>query len=141
MKTEKIILSFIAVLIGLLATGFAFFIYQGTKTIPSDKIKTIVVKNPSPIPASSVFLVIDNPIDESVVDKKVISISGKTTQNATIIISTNAVDEVIEPSSSGVFTTTATIQDGANSIEITAIAPNGEEIKAVRTVTFSTESF
>lgn len=141
MKTEKIILSFIAVAIGILVSGIGFYFYQSTKTISPSKTKTISISKPSPTTPPSIFLAVDNPKDEDVIDKKIINISGKTTADAVIVISTEANDQVIPPASNGNFSATATIGDGQNQIEITAIVPNGEEAKIIRTITYSTESF
>ena len=143
MKKEKVVLSFIAVVLGLLVSGVAFYLYQSTKTIPDDKIKTISIK-PTVTPdlkTSSIFLSIDSPKDESVADKKIINVTGKTIKDAVVVVSTNIDDEVINPASNGNFSTTVNIENGQNQIEVTAIAPNGEEEKVIRTVTFSTESF
>ena len=59
----------------------------------------------------------------------------------TISSSTNTNDEVITPAGNGDFSTTATIENGQNQITIIAVAPNGEEKKIVKTLTFSTEEF
>lgn len=141
MKTEKIILSFIAALIGLLAAGVAFYLYQTTKTISPSQVKTVTVAKPTPTPKSSLFLSIDSPEDEDVTDRKTVTITGKTVIGATIVISTESSDQVVQASATGSFSTTATIDNGVNQIEITAIAPNGEEITIVRTITYSTETF
>lgn len=126
---------------GLLVTGVGFFFYQSAKTIPPSQIKNITVAKVSPTPSSSVFLTIETPKDEEVFDKKVIAVNGKTEPGAIIIVSTHVSDEVIEPASNGSFSTTITIEDGQNQLEITAIAPNGQETKITRTVTYSIESF
>src|SRR4051812_8102399 len=44
MKAERIILSLIALFVGLLVAGGAFYIYQMTKQIPADKTDTITIK-------------------------------------------------------------------------------------------------
>lgn len=141
MKIEKVIVSLIAVLIGILAAGAAFYFYQTTKVIPESKTKTISIVPPSPIPKTTIFLTVDSPKDEDVVDKRVLAVSGKTIPDATIIISTQNLDQVITPASNGNFSSTLELDDGQNKIEITAIAPNGEEVKLVKTVTYSTENF
>lgn len=145
MSKEKVVLSFIAVLAGLLVAGVAFYFYQSTKVIPKDKIKTISIDSQQPTPTSfsksGIFLEIDAPKDESVTDKKTVTVSGKTINDAVVIISTNSSDEVVTTAQNGNFSTTMTIEDGENQIEITAIAPNGEEQAATRTITFSTETF
>lgn len=141
MSKEKIVLSFIAVVLGILVTGVVFYIYQATKTIPSSKIKTIKIAPPAPTSKPSIYLTIKEPEDEKVVNKKVVTISGTTAKDATIIILSPVDEDVIEPTGTGDFSTTINIDDGQNIIEITAILPNGEEVRTTRTVTFSTEEF
>jgi len=141
MSKEKVVLSFIAVTVGILVTGVAFYLYQSTKTIPQSKIKTIKIVSPAPTSKPSIYLTIKEPEDEKVVGKKVVTISGTTTKDATIVILSPVDEDVVKPAGTGDFSTTINIDSGENIIEITAISPNGEEIKVTRTVTFSTEEF
>ena len=141
MKTEKIILSFIAVLIGLLVAGISFYFYESAKTISSSQIKSISLTPPTPTPKPSIYLTLDTPQDEQVFNQKTITVSGKTSPTATVSILTESNEQVITPAQNGNFSTTITIDDDENILDIIAISPNGEEIRTTRTVTFSTESF
>ena len=142
MGKEKAVLSLIAVFLGLLSAGVAFYFYENSKAIPpKDEIKTVAAISPSPTPKPYIILTINKPVDEEVVQKKIITISGKTTSDAIIILLTENAEQIITPTSNGDFSTTITIENGQNIIEITAIAPNREMVKAIRTVTFSTEEF
>lgn len=141
MKKEKVILSFIASLIGLLAAGVVFYFYESSKTIPKSQVKTISIISPSPTPKPSIFLSLEEPKDEDVVSKKVITISGKTIPDAIVSIITKTHQDVITPALNGDFSTSINIDDGQNLIEIAAFSSNGESIKLTRTVTFSTEEF
>ncbi|MDO8657751.1 MAG: hypothetical protein Q7K55_03355 [Candidatus Levybacteria bacterium] len=144
MKKEKIVLSFIAVVAGLLVAGIAFYLYQQTKVIPKEVKTKVITIQPSVSPTPnlpSIFLEVDSPKDESVTDKKIVKVSGKTLKDALIVVSTNIDDDVMPPSANGDFSTTVNIEDGQNQIEITAISPDGQEKKVLRTVTFSTENF
>ncbi len=140
MNKEKIILSFVAVAIGLLVAGTAFYFYQQTKVLPQELQRPITVV-PAQTPKPKVTLSLDEPKDESVSDSKIIKVSGKTDPDAIIVILTDNDYDVITPSTTGDFSTTETIQDGENSMEITAVAKNGDTNTIKRTVTFSTESF
>ena len=141
MKKEKVVLAFIAALIGLLVAGIAFYIYQSSKTIHiPNPTATPSIKNPTK-KDQNVFLNLTSPQDESVIDNKIVQVSGNTKPDATIIVLTQLDQKVITPSSQGDFSTTVNIDSGENIIEITAIAPNGEEKIIKRTVTFSTENF
>jgi len=141
MKQERVILSFIMVVIGLLVAGVGFYLYQGAKTVPSSRT-SIQVASPTPTPVStSVYLNVDNPVDESVVNNKTVTVSGKTTPDATIVIITNSDQTVIAPSGQGDFTTTITIADGANLIRITAFGSDGQSVTVQKTITYSIEDF
>ena len=122
MKKEKIVLSFLAVLFGLLVAGVAFYLYQSTKTISSSQTKTISITPPEvlkePQKSSSIFLTVDTPKDEDVSDTKTVSISGKTIPEATIVINTSTNDDVITPAKNGNFSTTVVLENGVNYIEI-----------------------
>lgn len=144
MRTEKVVLSIIAVIIGLLVAGAAFYFYQSTKILAPNADKTLAVKTPTPSPTpipDSLVLSIENPVDESVVANKTIKITGKAATNAIVLISTPIDDTIASPSSTGDFSTTAMIDNGENPIVITAIEPNGSEVTKKLTVTYSTESF
>lgn len=143
MKAEKVIVSFVAVLIGLFAAGGAFYLYQATRSLPSSQTKPlIIVENPTPQPTDkNHLLILDNPKDEAVFNKKLITISGKTVSGATVTVSTEDNDQVVKPASNGDFTLTQTIPDGTTIIKITVIFPDGAEKNITRTVTFSTENF
>ena len=144
MKAEKLILSLVAIMVGLIAAGIAFYLYQMTKTLPPSKNQTLSVKpqiTRTPSPNNENFLTVENPKDEEVFDKKTITISGKTTPKSNIIVSSENNDQVVTTSKTGEFTLTESIENGTNIIQITAIFPNGEEKKVTRMVTYSTENF
>lgn len=145
MKTEKIVLSFVAVLIGLLVAGAAFYFYESTKMIsPAGKhlaAKTSTSMTPTSAPNATTSLTIDAPGDESVVTSKTLAVKGKAQSNATIEITTPVDDEVTTASSAGDFSTTATLDDGTNQVTVTAISPNGQDETKTITVTYSTENF
>jgi len=144
MKTEKVVLSFVAVLVGLIAAGVAFYLYQATKIVSSSQTKPLtMVVSPTPAALSDKahFLQIDNPKDEAVFDKKLITVSGKTVGGSTITVSTEDNDQVVKPADNGDFTLTQAIPDGTSIMQIAVIFPDGTEKKVTKTVTFSTESF
>ncbi|MGA2967727.1 MAG: hypothetical protein ABSD69_00955 [Candidatus Levyibacteriota bacterium] len=141
MKQERVILSFVAVLIGLLAAGIAFYFYQSTKTLPPSNQITVNAPTPTQTPKPTVYISLNTPDDETIVASKTLTINGKTNPNATIIIYTNADQQVIQPSSQGDFSTTLTLDDGENLLKLMSILPGGEATTIQRTVTYSTEDF
>ena len=147
MRAEKVILSFVAVFVGLIAAGIAFYLYQSTKAIPFDQTKptaTQVARTSTPKStntAGSDTFTVDDPSDQQVFGTKLITIKGTAVKGATITVSTDDADQVIQPADSGDFTLTQTIPDGTSVIEFTAIFPDGTQKTIDRTVTFSTENF
>jgi|ERR1035437_4120100 hypothetical protein len=141
MKQERVILSFIMVLIGLLVAGALFYFYQSTKNVSPSTTAIANRITPTPTPKPKIYLSLNGPADEQVVSNKTLSISGKANPDATLIIITNADQQVIQPSSQGDFSTTITLDDGQNLIEIRSILPNGETMVIHRTITYSTEEF
>jgi hypothetical protein len=141
MKKEKLILLFIATLLGLVVAGVLFYLYQTTKIVSTPSTKTITLASPTPTVIPSISLTLDRPKDEEVVSEKVLIVSGKTQSNATIVILTDSSEDVITPSADGKFSTTVNLEDGENILEVTAIAPNGESIVIKKTITYSLEEF
>jgi hypothetical protein len=140
MKQERVILAFIAVLIGLLVAGLAFYFYQSTKTISSNQI-ILNAPSPTPTPKPTAYISLNQPSDETVVTNKTFIISGKTNPDATIIIYTSSNQATIQPSSQGDFSTTIILDDGGNLIKLMSVLPGGETTTMQRTVTYSTENF
>jgi hypothetical protein len=144
MKAEKVILSFVAIFVGLVAAGIAFYLYQLTKTIPADKSNATAQSakmTPSPTPDNGLFLTVESPTDEQVFSKKVVPVSGKTAPGSTIIVSTEDGDQIVTPATNGNFSLSQSIPNGTTLMQITSIFPNGDEKRVTRSVTFSTESF
>ena len=141
MKQERVILSFIAVLIGLLVAGVAFYFYQSTKVVSDTKLAVNSAAQPTPTPKPTIYLTITDPTPEKVVDNKTLQIHGTTNAGATIIIITGSDQIVLHPSSEGKFSTTLILDSGENLINVMSVLPDGEQTSLVRTVTYSTENF
>lgn len=142
MGKEKIVLSIIAILLGLFVAGGAFYIYQLTRSINEPTAtQPIPTTRPTPIPKNSNFLILEDPKDEQIFSKRIINITGKTPPDATIIVSTQSTDQVVAPSKNGDFTLTHTLENGVNILKVTSIFQNGEEQSVTRAVTSTTEEF
>ena len=141
MKKEKVVLSFIGIAIGLIFAGVAFYFYQSTKAINTNPDTKKTANSPTPTPQSSLFLVINEPADEQVVENKVVTMSGQTTPDSRVLIITKSGQLVLKPTSIGAFSTTLTLEDGENLIRIIAYGAGGETTMTQRVITFSTEDF
>jgi hypothetical protein len=140
MKQERVILSFIMVLIGLLVAGTAFYFYQSSNKTPV-VIQAMVSPTPTNQKDNDVTLVIDNPNDESVAGSKDLIVSGKTNPKATVLVITDSDQQVLTSSEKGDFKTTLTINNDQNLITIISILPSGESKQVQKTVTYSTSNF
>ena len=141
MKKEKIILSSLAVLVGITVALLAFYFYESARKVQPSQIEKITIASPSPTPSSSIFLTVISPSDQSVVDNRILTVSGKTVPGAKIVALTQTNEVGATAASDGSFSTTITLDTDENVVEIDAIASDGEVAKAQRTVTYSTESF
>ncbi len=141
MKQERIILSFIMVIIGLIFAGIIFYFYQSTKVIPDSKTVQNDSQTPTPTLAPTIFLTVDSPKDESISDSKTVRVSGKTNPEATVVILTLEGEEIVKPSLQGDFVTNITISSGTNFIKVIAMTPDGETQTIQRTVSYTTEDF
>lgn len=141
MKKEKLILSFIATLFGLLVAGIIFYFYQTSNIAPNSDTKTVPIISPTPTPVPTISLTLDSPKDEEVVDNRALTVSGKTQSNAIVVVIINSSEDIVTPLANGDFSTTINLDDGENILEVTAIAPNGESSTIKMTVTYSLEEF
>lgn len=150
MKQERIILSFIAALVGLACAGIIFFLYQGTRSTKLNSIKQVYVakKNSklpitssAPLKTSSIFLKINQPENEQVFTKANLTISGQTLPSATVAILTASSQQIVAPDAKGNFADTLVLQNGENLIQIVAVATNGQEKVENITATYSLKQF
>ncbi len=146
MKAERVILSFIAVLVGLMVAGGTFYVYDNYfKNTPRSTSQVITVKpttipSPTSVPKND-FLTITEPNDESVLTTHSITVTGKATKGSIIVISTTSSDQVGIASNDGSYSLSTTIDNDTNPLYITAIFPDGTQQTLVRTLTYSTQQF
>lgn len=140
MKTERIVLSIIAILIGLFVAGIAFYFIQLNNKPKGEEHVVSITTSPTPTPKSS-FLSVTSPENESVSSSKSIQISGKAPAGSTVIISTENGQSVVVATPDGTFSDTVSLDEGVNLISVTALQQDGKKDNVIHTVTYSTESF
>lgn len=143
---ERIIIVFVAVVVGLVLTTVGYLIYQTlqnpTQNKPSDATdQTINQPTLSPTPDMSFYVTITEPKNEAITNKRTITVSGNTNPGNTVIISSNQDDVVAEPKEDGSFSTTITINAGSNIIVARAMNGNGDIVEQSSVVTFVAEDF
>ncbi len=140
---ERFIIIIVAIIAGLFITSAGFFIYQSTKKgNDSPLTKQASSSNSSSDQQNStLFVRVSTPVDESITAKRTIVVNGTTNPNNLIIISSNLEDVEVKPTQEGAFTASIDIDAGANELVTRAIAPNGESVQDIKTITYSTEEF
>ena len=85
-----------------------------------------------------VSLTIDEPKDESIIDKEKVNLSGKSDPRAILAIFTEEGELIIEADEEGRFQTEIKLVEGANEITVTAFDDEGNEASQSMTVVYST---
>lgn len=142
MKKERVILSFIALLIGLAVAGGAFYVYQQTQKNPSDVKSDTVVSIPEPTPVDqSHLLLVEKPKNEEVITSQTVTVSGKTLPDTVLVAQTESGEQVAKASSNGNFQFSIDINEGVNVFSITALFTDGTQKSEERVITYSEEDF
>ena len=129
---ERIVIVFIAALLGLLLTTAGYFIYQTAVSYQQqakkeDQPLNFGSGNEQEENKTPEALTINSPEDEAVLDTRTIEIKGKTFAENTVVVSTNSEDVVGKPAQDGSFSITVTIDAGVNKIITRSISPEGNE--------------
>jgi len=96
-------------------------------------------KTPSPTPPSSqLSLVITSPEDNSIINKEKIVVSGKTSSEATVVITYEEGEKIIQTDENGNFSSEITLVGGANEIIVSAYDEEGNEVTKTLNLVYST---
>ncbi len=143
---ERLIIVFVAVIIGLVLTTVGYLVYQSLQTPPQTEEtnqtseQTLPTSQPT-TDTNSFHVIITEPEPESITDKRTITVKGTTNPGNTVVISTNQDDVVAVPKDDGSFSTTVSINAGTNIIVARAMNEAGETTEDTRIVTFVAEDF
>jgi len=144
MKKEVLLAIIIGFTLGLVIT---FGIWQANKAlkqaVPEQTLPTSQVqeeeKTPSPtLPPSQISLTITSPEDNSIINKEKIDISGKTSSKATVVITYEEGEKIIEADENGNFASEITLVGGANEITVSAYDQDGNETTKTLNLVYST---
>lgn len=141
---ETILAGVVGFAVGLLAAWAVWSIPQIAPKREKEIQPVTVQEETTPKPAETLTLALTQPEDETISTNDEVQVSGKTAAGATVIVSGPLAEEVIEARSDGTFSTTVSLEEGANEIVVTAYPPAGElgeEKTETRTVNFTKEEF
>ncbi|MBI2008595.1 hypothetical protein HYS82_02985 [Candidatus Amesbacteria bacterium] len=113
---------------------------QLTRPSPTPEPTSTPTSSISPSPSSpvTVTLTVTSPEDESLVTKDTVTITGKTTANASVTIVSELGEQIISADSSGNFTADVELEGGYNNLTITAFDSAGNSNSQTITVTYTT---
>ena len=137
---ETILVGIAGFALGLVAAWAVWTLPQ----IVSKKGSSVIMKQPvaSSLPSTSFFMQVDKPANDSISSTNQLTVSGKTSTGATIVVSSINDDQVIEASGDGQFSLPVNLEEGSNEIVITAYSPSGNEEKNdTRIVNYTAEEF
>jgi hypothetical protein len=133
----------LAIIIGLIVGATAAWgVWKIPKLSFGPQTQTIEEETPPPEITETFLLNITQPENEAIVTEKKITIEGKTTKGAIVIISSPVEDQVFEASGEGKFALPITLEEGLNNIAISAYYTSGTEINEkleTRAVTYTQE--
>jgi len=138
MKKEVVIAIIIGLSVGLI---IAFGLWTANKSlnqIPSDNETSNPQANqttPTPISQS---LTIDNPTEDFISNQEKITVTGKATPEATVVITYEEGEKILTADSGGLFSVEITLIGGANEIKISAFESDGNESSVIINGVFST---
>jgi len=139
---------FLALILGALlgfglTGGYFKFIKNKIPQNTPKNIPTPTISNQIPTPTiavteNNIEILIDNPIENSIVSTSTITVTGTTSKNSYIIINTpvNTYNNISDDE--GKFSLDINLELGINKIYITAINPEDKQINTEMYVTYST---
>lgn len=140
---ERFLIVSIALVVGLTLATIGFYIFKTTKNLPEEvnnKIASFNKVEPTK-PLIKNTLEITEPKDESITDKRTITVAGKSEPGNTVIVSSGSDDAIQVASTQGDFSMSVTIDSNANILSIRSISTTGEETKKDIIITYNQEEF
>lgn len=138
MKKEVLIAIIIGFAIGLV---IAFGIWMANKSLkqitPEKETSSPQINQTTPTPPART-LTIDNPTEDFISNQEKITVSGKATPEASVVIIFQEGEKIITADSEGVFSAEITLMGGANEIKISAFDTEGEETSKIINGVYST---
>jgi hypothetical protein len=136
-STSFVIAQLLILLIGLGAVGGLYYYLnvRHTSTLPNQFSKiTPITDKPA-----TFTLDLTTPQDDLLVFDNTLPISGTTSPNLNVLVSSQNNDLIAQSNKSGTFTVTFPLSEGINDLTIIAFDKNGEQRQATRTVYYSKE--
>lgn len=136
LSTKQFIFSQLAILIlGLIFLGGLYYILNLQYTQPKDRF----MAGPVTTAPRTLRIDLDEPDDNSLVFSPKINISGTTSPNLDVLVSTDSSDVVVTSDSKGKFSTSIDLDEGPDDIKVVVFDATGDSRMAERNVYYSKE--
>ncbi len=113
------------------------YIFLQSKSVPDSTNKTPSVTSASNIPQiAPLDLVIESPNENTLAEGKKINVKGKTSPNTTVVIYTDDNDTTIESDESGEFEGNIDLNNGINSLTVSAFREDGSQKSSTMDVVY-----
>lgn len=130
-----IISQVLILIIGLLFLGGLYYILN----IQYQQNSSLFANGPVTTPPKTLILDLSNPVEDSLVFKSYILVSGQTSPGKEVLIFTDSQNLVTKSKLNGSFSTTLELEEGVNKITVVVFDSNGESKQIQRTLYYSKE--
>lgn len=124
-------------LVSLVLIGILYYFLNLQYPTPLTNFSTL--GGPITSEPKSLLLTVEEPENDKLVFKSTTLISGKTTPNLPVLISTESQDLVINSKGNGTFSTSLELDLGVNQIQVSVFDGNGDSRSETRIVYYSEE--
>lgn len=126
---------------GIIGATVAFGLWRANKALSSKNkpAEFIQTEAPKTEEKSSGVLEVTHPENNSVVSEANLKVSGKTTPESTVVISTGSKEVLLESDKKGEFSGTIELSGGANLLKVVSIDKDGNKEEVELAVVYSTE--
>ncbi len=145
MKKEVFLAIAIGFALGLVITFGIWTANKSLKNLPSTKpTPTPETVSVTPTPASTTqatqtsTLTLASPVDEALVTTAKVTVSGKTSPQAAVVILSEDNQQIVSADAKGEFTTSVNLVPGYNFLRVQAYDPDGNMTEASAVVTYTT---
>lgn len=129
---------FLILILGLLFIGGLYYIIY-SPTLPSQSKSSLLIHGPITKEPVSLKLDLISPDDDLLTFQEDLEISGKTSSNSQVIISSSFNDKITTSKADGSFSVDFSLNEGVNELKIIVFDQNGDSRETERMVYFSEE--
>lgn len=136
LTTKQFVLSQLVILVlGLVFLGGLYYILNIQYSLPKDRF----LAGPVTTAPRTLRVDLDEPDDNALVFTSRINVSGTTSPNLDVLVTTGSADVVVSSDAKGKFSTSTTLDEGPSKIRVVVFDATGESRTAERNVYYSRE--